>query len=102
MAVIRAFAELDAAPCTGCKLCDLVCPSGAITMVAKKAVIDDPLCIGCGRCVDRCPEDIMWMTERAEPITRTVLRIQLTLTPEFAWVVSGCVCVWDGDCVNGR
>ncbi len=72
MAVIRAFAELDAAPCTGCKLCDLVCPSGAITMVAKKAVIDDPLCIGCGRCVDRCPEDIMWMTERAEPITRTV------------------------------
>jgi len=53
-------------------LCDLVCPSGAITMVAKKAVIDDPKCIGCGRCVDRCPEDIMWMTERAEPLTVTV------------------------------
>ena len=72
MAVIKFFAELDAGPCTGCKLCDLVCPSGAITMVAKKAVIDDPKCIGCGRCVDRCPEDIMWMTERAEPLTCTV------------------------------
>jgi Fe-S-cluster-containing hydrogenase component 2 len=72
MAVIRFVAELDAGPCTGCKLCDLVCPSGAITMVDRIAVIDDPACIGCGRCVDRCPEDIMWMTERAEPIVRTV------------------------------
>ena len=41
-------------------------------MVDRKAVIDDPLCIGCGRCVDRCPEDIMWMTERAEPLVKTV------------------------------
>jgi ferredoxin len=72
MATIRFYAELDADPCTGCKLCDLVCPSGAITMVDRKAVIDDPLCIGCGRCVDRCPEDIMWMTERAEPLVKTV------------------------------
>jgi ferredoxin len=72
MAIIRFVAELDAGPCTGCKLCDLVCPSGAISMVARKAVIDDPKCIGCGRCVDRCPEDIMWMTERSEPLEKTV------------------------------
>lgn len=72
MALIRYFAELDADPCTGCKLCDLVCPSGAITMVDRKAVIEEQSCIGCGRCVDRCPEDIMWMTERAEPLVKTV------------------------------
>jgi ferredoxin len=72
MALVKYFAELEVEPCTGCKLCDIVCPSGAITMVGRKAVIDDPLCIGCGRCVDRCPEDIMWMTERTEPLVKTV------------------------------
>jgi len=72
MASISHVAELDPDPCTGCKLCDLVCPSGAIAMVARKAVITAEACIGCGRCVDRCPEDIMWMTPRSEPMVKTV------------------------------
>jgi ferredoxin len=72
MAVIKYIAEYEAEPCTGCKLCDIVCPSHAITMVNRKPVIDDALCIGCGRCVDRCPEDIMWMSERETPLTLTV------------------------------
>jgi Fe-S-cluster-containing hydrogenase component 2 len=72
MAKISFLADLEVEPCTGCKQCDIVCPSGAITMVARKAVIEDPKCIGCGRCVDRCPEDIMWMVERAEPMEKTV------------------------------
>ena len=72
MATIKLVADYDADPCTGCKLCDIVCPSGAIKMEARRPVIDEDLCIGCGRCVDRCPEDIMWMKLRAEPLVTTV------------------------------
>lgn len=72
MATIRLFADYEVEPCIGCKLCDIVCPSAAITMVARKPVIDESLCIGCGRCVDRCPEDIMWMKQREEPLVTTV------------------------------
>jgi ferredoxin len=72
VAVVKYLARLNSDPCTGCKLCDIVCPSGAISMFVRKAVIDDDSCIGCGRCVDRCPEDIMWMVERDVPLTKTV------------------------------
>lgn len=72
MAAIRYVADYAVEPCIGCKLCDIVCPSGAIRMEARKPVIDDALCIGCGRCVDRCPEDIMWMKERDAPLRVTV------------------------------
>jgi electron transfer flavoprotein alpha subunit len=40
--------------CTGCTLCVKVCPFGAITMEAKKAVIDLAKCTLCGACVDAC------------------------------------------------
>ena len=72
MATIKYVADYEAEPCIGCKLCDIVCPSGAIRMEARLPIIDDALCIGCGRCVDRCPEDIMWMKEREEPLAITV------------------------------
>ena len=54
MAVIKLVADYAVEPCIGCKLCDIVCPSGAIRMEARKPVIDDALCIGCGRCATQC------------------------------------------------
>jgi ferredoxin len=44
----------DSTKCTGCKKCEKYCPTAAISIVDKKAFIDEKKCIGCGQCVHQC------------------------------------------------
>ena len=48
-------ASVEAAKCTGCKICirKLGCP--ALSLENGKAVINSTLCTGCGVCIDLCP-----------------------------------------------
>ena len=41
--------------CVGCEECVYVCPTDAISMVEKKAVINLEKCNLCGACVAECP-----------------------------------------------
>ncbi len=41
--------------CIGCGKCVKVCPSGAVTVTNRNAVIDPSLCLSCGACTDACP-----------------------------------------------
>jgi ferredoxin len=40
--------------CVGCGDCVKTCPTGAISLVSERAVIDNELCIDCGICVKTC------------------------------------------------
>lgn len=40
--------------CVGCRRCVNVCPSGALEMDGKLAVLDEPKCVGCFKCVEAC------------------------------------------------
>ena len=52
-------AVIDEKTCSGCQVCKLICPYGAISFVAEKQVcqVSDTLCKGCGACVSGCPSD---------------------------------------------
>jgi NAD-dependent dihydropyrimidine dehydrogenase PreA subunit/bacterioferritin-associated ferredoxin len=54
MIQLQFLAHVDEQRCTGCKHCEPICPSGAIEMVGKKAMINGDRCIDCQRCIDRC------------------------------------------------
>lgn len=49
----RLVAAVDAGRCTGCSMCEGVCPVNAIT-VEETAYIDTAKCTGCGQCVAEC------------------------------------------------
>ena len=61
-------AVVDQELCIGCKLCEKVCPVYAISVVDKKATLqDDHKCRGCANCADRCPRYAIKMVERDDP-----------------------------------
>jgi len=52
-----AVAVIDEEKCSGCRICNLLCPYNAIDFIEKEEVsrINEALCKGCGTCVAACP-----------------------------------------------
>jgi heterodisulfide reductase subunit A len=52
-----AIASIDEKLCSGCKICQLLCPFSAISFDEEKEVcrVNEALCKGCGVCVAACP-----------------------------------------------
>jgi heterodisulfide reductase subunit A len=52
-----ATAIIDEEKCSGCRICNLLCPYSAISFIEEDKVsrINEALCKGCGTCVAACP-----------------------------------------------
>jgi formate hydrogenlyase subunit 6/NADH:ubiquinone oxidoreductase subunit I len=75
----RGKLDVDPIRCTGCGVCEIVCPAGVITMVpvgkrsigqreieVKKPVFDLYTCISCGQCVEDCRFGALALTNKFE------------------------------------
>jgi len=78
----RGKLDIDPVKCTGCGVCEAVCPATVITMIPvgkrkvagreienKRPVFDLYTCISCGQCVDDCRFGALWLTHEFELAT---------------------------------
>ncbi|MCD6130538.1 MAG: 4Fe-4S binding protein [Candidatus Hydrothermae bacterium] len=66
---VVAQAKVDEEKCTGCTICERVCPTLSIKVGEdRKAHVDIETCVGCGACVDRCPFEAVTLVRLEEPI----------------------------------
>lgn len=55
--------RLDQDVCTGCGMCEAVCPHAVFEIEEKKAkIIDHDGCMECGACANNCPVDAIGVT----------------------------------------
>lgn len=70
MFTTSAIVQITDENCVGCRRCVNVCPSGALEMVGRLAVLDAPRCVGCFKCVEACyPYDAISAVADPEPRT---------------------------------
>lgn len=55
--------------CTGCGVCEKLCPLGAVSVVDGVAQFNHDNCFGCGICVSSCPESAL------EPKVATIVEL---------------------------
>jgi len=55
--------KIDKEKCTGCKICEKICPFGAITVIDDIAQVQDN-CTLCGACVSQCPSGAISIERR--------------------------------------
>jgi Fe-S-cluster-containing hydrogenase component 2 len=68
-----AVIEITDENCVGCRRCVNVCPSDALQMHGRLAVLDRPKCVGCFKCVEACyPYNAISVVADPEPRVLTV------------------------------
>ena len=68
--------RVDAELCSGCRLCNTLCPYTAITYDPDRhaSVINDALCKGCGTCAGACPSGAIWANHFTDDQVRAEIR----------------------------
>lgn len=72
-------AHVDNQLCSGCKVCQSLCPYGAIGFDEENniSVVEDILCQGCGTCASACPSQALTLKNQTDEQLENMIAIAL-------------------------
>lgn len=72
-------ATVDSQVCSGCKVCQSLCPYGALTFDHEKniSLVKEILCQGCGTCVSACPSQALSLKNQTNVQIERMIEIAL-------------------------
>lgn len=76
--------EIDRDLCSGCGVCEAVCPTDTIVLTEGKATASGEQCISCGHCAAVCPQAAIRVAAIDEELSR-----YKTFTAEKQWLPPG-------------
>jgi len=77
---VNTKAEVHKELCTGCVICERVCPTLSIKVGENHlAEVNELTCTGCGNCQERCPEYAITLIPLKEP---RILKVDWTKAPK--------------------
>jgi nitroreductase/NAD-dependent dihydropyrimidine dehydrogenase PreA subunit len=62
--------EINRDLCSGCGLCEEVCPTGTISLTEGKATASGEQCISCGHCAAVCPQEAICVAATDDEMSR--------------------------------
>jgi NADPH-dependent glutamate synthase beta subunit-like oxidoreductase/bacterioferritin-associated ferredoxin len=65
----EAIGEAERCMSCECHMCEIICPTGAITIIQQRTLVDEEKCVACFRCVDACQQNAIRIVSRPEPMT---------------------------------
>ena len=87
MRIVTTQAKVDEELCTGCSICERVCPTLSIEVGEDLvAEVNELTCTGCGNCQNRCPEYAVRLVPLRE---LKVLKVDWTQVP-YERIVETC------------
>ncbi|WP_292464283.1 CoB-CoM heterodisulfide reductase HdrA2 [Methanolobus sp.] len=86
-------AHVNADVCIGCGICADVCKFNKISMVDRKAVVEELSCMGCGACSASCPSDAITMHNSTDEQIIAQIQAATEIKSEFPLIIA-FLCNW--------
>ncbi|MDG6244133.1 MAG: CoB-CoM heterodisulfide reductase HdrA2 [Methanolobus sp.] len=86
-------AHVNPDKCIGCGICVDTCKFNKISLIERKAVVDELSCMGCGACSASCPADAIWMRNSTDEQIIAQIHAATEVRSEFPLIVA-FLCNW--------
>jgi heterodisulfide reductase subunit A len=88
------ISEVNTEYCSSCRICEAVCPHGAIRFTENGAEIDQAFCFGCGLCASSCPSHAIQLINFTDKQILRQVEVAFSESQNDEPRILGLLCYW--------